>query len=41
MEVTPLWSGFTADDVRLGLRRNHPEVGVTTVSVSSSRQGAL
>ena len=35
VKVTPLGSGVTADDIRLGLR-NRPEVGVT---VSSSRQG--
>ena len=39
MDVTPLGSGVTADDIRLGLR-NRPDVGVT-VSVSSSRHGAL
>ena len=39
--VTPLGSGFTADAVRLGSRRNPEKVGVTTVRVTSSRQGAL
>ena len=39
--VTPLGSGFTTDEVRLGSCYNRQKVGVTTVSVSSSRQGAL
>ena len=36
--VTPLGSGFTTDEVRSGSRK---KIGVTTVRVSSSRQGAL
>ena len=39
--VTPLGSWFTTDEVRLGSRYNRQKVGVTTVRVSSSRQGAL
>ena len=36
--VTPLGSGFTTNEVRSG---SPQKVGVTTVRVSSSRQGAL
>ena len=36
--VTPLGSGVTPDEVRSG---SCQKVGVTTVRVSSSRQGAL
>ena len=36
--VTPLRSGFTTDEVRSGSRQ---KVGVTTVRVIPSRQGAL
>ena len=39
--VTPLGSGFTTDEVRSGSRYTRQKVGVTTVRVSSSRQGAL
>ena len=39
--VIPLGSGFNADEVRSGSRCNRQQVGVTTVRVSSSRQGAL
>ena len=39
--VTPLGSGVTTDEVRSGSCYNRQQVGVTTVRVSSSRQGAL
>ena len=39
--VTPLGSGFTTDEVRLGSCYNRQKVGVTTVRVSSNRQWAL